>query len=109
MKGHKNFNREAVIEKKGVFYQFTENDLEELTSTGNYWHSKTDPSTWLCVSVVSKARYKFKKLTREEVIQFSAEVLNILPKALEHALAWNANYMAWHDGGEYQENHVYPV
>ena len=37
-----------------------------------------------------------------------AQTLNITPAALEHALDWNANYMAWHVGGSAEETHAWP-
>ena len=45
---------------------------------------------------------------RAQVIALCAQTLNITPEKLEQALDWNANYMAWHDGGSVEETHVWP-
>lgn len=104
------FNREAYVTAGGgVRCAFTENDFAELNNRSNYWHGPQDPSTWLSVSTVSMARNKFQgKLTRSQVMDLCAQTLNITPARLEQALEWNANYMAWHDGGSADENHVWP-
>ncbi len=104
------FNREAfVVAGDGTRCAFDEADFAQLENPSNYWHSRTDPSTWLCVSTVSRARYKFRdRLNRQQTIALCAQTLNVTPEKLEYALDWNANYMAWHDGGSVEETHVWP-
>jgi len=103
-----NFNKEAVFVSGGRKYRLTEKELLGIYSSGNYWHNKTDPSSWLSEAVVSLAKRKFYgKLSREEVIALCAQLLNISSEQLEHNLDWNANYMAWHDGGSAEDNHVW--
>ncbi|HMV36348.1 MAG TPA: hypothetical protein PKM44_11935 [Turneriella sp.] len=103
------FNREAfVTAADGTRCALDETDFTELNNRSNYWHSREDPSTWLCVSTVSRARNKFRdKLNRQQTIALCAQTLNITPSKLEHALDWNANYMAWHDGGSVEETHAW--
>ncbi len=103
------FNREAhVIGSDGIRYAFDEADFAELNNASNYWHGREDPSSWLCTATVNRARNKFRgKLTRKQAIDLCAQTLNITPAKLEQTLDWNANYMAWHDGGSYEENHVW--
>lgn len=85
---------------EGTEYRFSEEDFEELNSPSNYWHNRTDHSTWLCASMVRLARIRFRDtLPRALVIKLCAETLNITEKKLEGALDWHANHMAWNDGG----------
>ena len=103
------YNRDARIEHLGREYRFSEEDFEFLNSSSNYWHHAGSPSSWLCCSTVNQAKKKFgKTLPRDELIGFCADTLNITSQELERTLSWNANYMAWHDGGEPEDYHAYP-
>ncbi|MBN2441104.1 MAG: hypothetical protein JXJ04_07150 [Spirochaetales bacterium] len=103
-----NFNHNAAVEYKNKEYTITEPELKSIYSTGNYWHHRTDPSSWLCEALVRLAKRKFgNRLPRKQVIQLCAQLLNITPEKVESTLDWNANYMAWHDGGTVEENHVW--
>lgn len=103
------YNREAIVTHQGKEYQFTEKDFKELNRYLNYWHNRTDPSTWLCAATVKHAILKFSsKLPRAKLIDLCAQTLNISKQKLEGALDWNANYLAFHDGGTVEEYHVYP-
>lgn len=103
------FNREARVSHGGNEYRFCEEDFERLNSDSLYWHNPTDPSTWLCAAMVQQAMIRFgDELPRTKLIQLCADTLNISVKKLEGSLDWNANYMAWHDGGTVEEHHVYP-
>lgn len=102
------YNREAQIEYNSNIYKFTESDFESINSIGNYWHHQQDPSSWLCTSMVSLGKRKFSgTLPRHLVIDLCAQTLNITAEKLESTLNWNANYMAWHDGGNPSENHIW--
>lgn len=102
------FNREARVVHQGTEYRFSEEDFAELDTPSNYWHNRTDPSTWLCAAAVRLARIRFRDgLPRCMLIRLCAETLNITEKKLEGALDWHANYMAWHDGGTVEEYHPY--
>ena len=103
------FNREAfVLAADGTRCALSEQDFAELNQY-NYWHHRTDPSSWLTAGTVSRARRLFSdKLTRAQVIELCAQTLNVTSEKIESTLDWNANYMAWHDGGSVEENHVWP-
>ncbi len=103
------FNREACVFHDGKEYRFSEKDFEKLDRDSLYWHNPTDPSTWLCAATVNQALIKFgDELPRAKLIRFCADTLNISLEKLESSLDWNANYMAFHDGGTVEEYHVYP-
>jgi len=103
------FNREASVVSHGKEYRFGEEDFEELNRDSLYWHNPSDPSTWLCAAAVRRAIIKFSRdIPRQKLIQLCAETLNITVQKLEDNLNWNANYLAWHDGGTADECHVYP-
>lgn len=103
-----NFNTRAFIEYKNIKYKINPKELKTIYSKGNYWHHKTDPSSWLSVALVSLAKRKYShKLPRHIVISLCAQLLNITSEKLESSLDWNANYMAFHDGGTPEENHVW--
>jgi hypothetical protein len=104
-----NFNKDAVIKHNEKKYRISLIELEKIYSTGNYWHHKTDPSSWLSEAVVRLVRKKYsKKLPRKKAIALCAQLLNISDKQLEGNLEWNANYMAWHDGGIAEDEHSWP-
>lgn len=103
------FNRNASVSLNGKEYRFDEDDFSMLNTSSNYWHHKTDPSTWLCEAIVRLGRKNFGvELGREMTISLCAATLNISAEKLEKALEWNAGYMAWHDGGEAGYHHVWP-
>jgi hypothetical protein len=104
------FNRAAyVTAADGTRCALSEQDFEELNRS-NYWQHRSDPSTWLVAATVLRARHLFsRKLTRAQVIELCAQTLHMTVQEIESALHWNANYMAWHDGGSAEENHVWPL
>lgn len=101
------YNRDAKIKYKGKIYSATEEDFDRLNIRGNYWHFKTDPSSWLTAAAVSHFKWKFKKLPRSQVIDLVAQVLNVDISRIEGSLDWNARYTAWHDGGKPEDYHVF--
>ncbi len=102
------FNRDACVVHGDAEYRFTEEDFAELNTPSNYWHNRTDPSTWLCASTVRLARIRFRdRLPRTLLIRLCADTLNITVQKLEDCMDWHANYMAWHDGGTVEEYHPY--
>ena len=104
------FNRDARVLHDSEEFRFSEEDFEQLNSPSNYWHHRTDPSSWLCASTVLHAKIRFRgRLPRAKLIKLCAETLNITEQKLEDTLDWNANYMSFHDGGTAEENHVYPM
>ena len=103
------YNRKAKIEHQGQEYSFSEEDFKYLNRSLNYWHHSKSPSSWLCCSTVDHAGMKFGKiLPRNMLIRLCADTLNISVQKLESTLTWNANYMAWHDGGKPDDYHAYP-
>ena len=103
-----NFNMDASVTYKNKVYTLTGDELKSIYSTENYWHSRTDPSSWLSEALVRLAKRKFpKSLPRKKVIALCAQLLNVTPGHLEGTLDWNANYMAWHDGGTPEDHHVW--
>lgn len=103
------YNRKARIEHQGQEYSFSEEDFEYLNRSSNYWHHSKSPSSWLCCATVNHAKKKFgKTLPRDKLVGLCADTLNVTVQKLESTLNWNADYMAWHDGGKPEDYHVYP-
>ncbi|MBN1697533.1 MAG: hypothetical protein JW881_08475 [Spirochaetales bacterium] len=103
-----NFNKRASVTHNGKEYGVDEHELETLYSTLNYWHHRTDPSSWLCTALVGLAKKKYQgKIPRSEIILLCARLLNVTASKLESTLDWNANYIAWHDGGNPGDYHVW--
>jgi len=102
------FNRNAfVVGPDGNEYRFSESDFQNINES-NYWHNKTDPSSWLTASTVYRGRNRFGKvLGRNAIINLCAATLNITPQKLEDSLNWTANYMSFHDGVSVEESHPY--
>lgn len=103
------FNRDAAIEHNGKTYKATEIDFSKLNIRGNYWHTKTDPSTWLTTATVRHFKIKFgKTLPASKIVELAARVLNVDDSSIKSALDWNARYTSWHDGGNPEDYHVLP-
>ena len=103
------YNRNTKVLHQGMEYKFSEEDFKYLNRLSNYWHNEKSPSSWLCSFAVNHAKVKFGKyLPREKLIKLCADTLNITADKLESTLNWNANYIAWHDGGKPEDHHVYP-
>lgn len=104
------FDTEATVIHEGKDYRLTIAEIENIHSRSNYWHLEGDPSSWLVTSLVSRVKFKFRKaLPRAKAIELAAGILKLTPGKVESTLDWNANYMAFHDGGTIEENHVYPA
>ncbi len=102
------FNTQASVEHKGKTYRIPEEAFPNFKNPIQYFHPD-GPSSWLTSSVVSYVSREFgKTLPREKIIALSALACNTTVDAIEDALDWNANYMAWHDGGSPEENHSLP-
>ncbi len=98
------FDLEASVDVDGTHYRLTGDDLIPHNNPG-------DPtSTWYKCSLIGRMRSRLSPpLTRFAVLSLVAAVLKTTVEELESAMEWNANYMAWHDGGDACENHVWPL
>ncbi len=98
------FDMTAAVEYNGWTYRLTEEDLIPHNNPG-------DPtSTWYKCSLIGRAKSKMSPtLGRFTVLTLVAQTLKTTVEELESAMDWNANYMAWHDGGDVYENHVWPI
>ena len=104
------FKRAVHTAADGRTFGFDDTDLAALGGPGLGWNAPGDPSSWLCCATVARGRAKFApSLGRADIVRLCAATLGISEAALEQALDWNANYMAWHDGGSPDENHPYPT
>lgn len=103
------FNRAAKIQEGSEEFRFTEEDFQYLNTPLNYWHKTGTPSSWLCASIVSRAKFRFgKRLPRDKIFDLCAQALNITPRQLEDALTGHAEYMSHHDGGTPEQFHPFP-
>lgn len=97
------FDLQAAVTYEGKSYSFPEKDLLEIHYAGDVG------SSWFQTSMVSRAKSLLHPpLPREQVLLLCARTMKITVADLEGTLEWNANYMAWHDGGSAYENHVWP-
>jgi hypothetical protein len=103
------FRAATLVGDDGVLYEFDADDLASLSPPAYDWHGPGDPSSWLCAATVARARARFSgRLSRVQAVELCAATLGITVEKLEQTLDWNANYMAFHDGGSPDENHVWP-
>lgn len=103
------FDTEAFVVHEGREYRLTLAEIERIHGRANYWHHKGDPSSWLVCSLVSKLKSKFRKtLPRARIMELVAGILQVSVGKVESSLDWNANYMAFHDGGTPEEHHIFP-
>lgn len=102
------FDREAQVEHEGKVYRLDDTEFQDLVSYDSDWHFKGDPSSWLVVRVVNSLKYKYgKELGREKTIAWAAALFQLPVEKIESTLDWNANYMAWHEGGTPEEFHAW--
>jgi len=90
----------SPIEINGKTYQLVSNQVKDLESKGNYWHSKASPSSWLSVSIFSRVQRLFSDLNEKPQLQIAASLLGVSPRKLIDTIKWNDNYMTFHDGME---------
>lgn len=104
------FNREASVIVDGISYQLGDDLLSKVFSSyGIYWSNEEIPPKDVCIRTVGVAKAALEqKLSRRVLLQLCADTLRISLNALEDMLDWEANYMAWHDGGTPDEHHVFP-
>jgi hypothetical protein len=94
----------AFVEHHGKRYLLDLNALQDYV-----WNDSID-SSWFRTAIVYAAKSQLGKvLGRHEVLQLCAATLRMDLQQLEDSLSWNANYMAFHDGGTVDENHVWPM
>lgn len=104
------FDRAARVVSGGVGYAFTEDDLRELAMSARYYiHFPSGLNSSVYARVVSLAKAKFRpELGRAQILELCAAATRTTVEALEQSLAWTANYMAFHDGGDPEKEHPYP-
>ena len=94
----------------GISYQLGEDLLTRVFPPYDiYWSNEDTPPKDVCVRIVGVAKAALdQKLPRRILLQLCADTLKMSLSALEAMLDWEANYMAWHDGGTPDEHHVFP-
>lgn len=103
------FNKDACVIINDVRYHFDETDFKSLLQKTAGWHSQNDPSNDLISGLVAVGKSKFQTcLDRESVIFLCAQTLNRTIEKIEHALDWQAGYMAWHEGAPAEYYHIWP-
>ena len=103
------FDTEARVVFKGEKYGLSYDEIAEIHGPAYYWHYEGDPSSWLVARMVTCLRRKYKGvLPRAKVIELAGGILKRTVEQVESTLNWNANYMAFHDGGIPEEEHAYP-
>ncbi len=104
------FDRDAHVDADGVRYAFTEEDLRAIAMAARYHlFVATALNSSVYERVVSHAKSKFRpQLGRPQILALSAATLRTTVDDVERSLAWTANYMAFHDGGDPEKEHPYP-
>lgn len=104
------YDREAHVIADGTRYAFSEADLEELAMAARrYAFSPTDLNSSVYSGIVYQARARFRPaLKRAQIMELCAATLRTTVERVEESLAWTANYMAFHDGGDPTAEHPYP-
>ncbi len=88
------------VEHEGRVLELAPDELDPLVSPGDYWHGVGSPSTWLAVSVFTKARSKYPGVPNEPLLALAGAAMGITAQALRGLIEWNENYMRWHDGDD---------
>ena len=104
------FDRAAQVVVDGTAYGWSEDDLHELAMAGRYYPCVLGGlNSSVFASAVSIARQRFRPgLGRAQIIALCATTLRTTVESVEQSLQWRANYMAFHDGGDPDQEHPYP-
>jgi hypothetical protein len=104
------FDREAHVVVEGARYALTEEDFEELAMAARrYAFHPSDLNSSVYSGIVSRARARLRPpLGRAQILALCAATLRSTVERVEESLAWTANYMAFHDGGDPTTEHPYP-
>ena len=89
---------DAVIEFNDKSYLLKKTTADRWVSEGNYWHSKAEPSTWLCEKAFSALKKKYQSLSQEALLALLAMAMEISVEKLVNAIRWHEEYMRWHEG-----------
>ena len=92
------FFHDAEVHFEGRRFRLPAEEAQALESQLNYWHGPGDPSTWLAVAVLVKAREKSRDAPIDVTLELAAQALGITTHALRAAIEWHEQYMRWHDG-----------
>jgi hypothetical protein len=81
-------------------YVITTAEMAPLVSAGDYWHGEGDPSSWLTVSVFHYLRRRFPEAPQDLRLDLTARCLGISVETVLNNIAFNENYMRFHDGDD---------
>ena len=104
------FDRGAHVVVDGTTYAWSEEDLQELAMAARYYPYLPDGlNSSVYAGIVGMARRKFRpQLGRAQIIALCAATLKTTVQSVEQSLQWTASYMAFHDGGDPDQEHPYP-
>ncbi len=104
------FDRDAHVVVDGTRYAWSEEDFHELAMAARYFcYFPNGLNSSVYSNIVRTARRKFRpRLTRAQIIALCAATLKTTVEDVEQSLTWTANYMAFHDGGDPEQEHPYP-
>jgi hypothetical protein len=92
--------------EKKIAFQFDKDTIEELNEIKQ---SHGNDSTVLYHSVVLKAKYRFQdEYSRDEIMNYAADFLNISLDSLENNLDQEASFLYMRDGVDYEFTHPFP-
>lgn len=104
------FDREAHVVADGVRFAFTEDDLRAIAMDVRYhlyMPSGLNSAVYSRTVGLAKARFR-PQLGRAQILGLCAATLRTTVEDVERSLMWTANYMAFHDGGDPEAEHIYP-
>lgn len=93
------FNQEPLKIKDQLF-KIDDEVLNELNESVDYWHSKTDPSSWLIVGLFLQLRRKYSSSDEKQILELTAHGLNVTVQKIISGIRWHDGYMAFKDGGK---------
>ncbi|MBL8945376.1 MAG: hypothetical protein JNK45_19585 [Myxococcales bacterium] len=104
------FDRDAHVVVDGVRFAFAQDDLRAIAMDVRYHiYVPSGLNSAVYSRVVTFAKVKFRpRLARAQILDLCAATLRTTVDDVERSLAWTANYMAFHDGGDPEAEHPYP-
>ena len=99
------FDRSASVTHEGKAYQIPDSLLMEMSNSRH-----GIDTSWFVADIVGRVKWLYGNvLPRSLALELTAATIKSTVQSIESTLDWNANYMAWHDGGDVSQCHVWPT
>jgi hypothetical protein len=89
---------DAEVTHSGQVHRYAAADARRHVHGSGSFHSRGDPSTWLCSSIFYDIRGRFPSLPLALQLDLAGQSLGIAPEKVRHGVEWAENYSRMRDG-----------